>query len=160
MSCWTGKGRSDPLSMRDLKRLGIKRHWWQKTLYQFQQDREEPLTYKNALCCYYRPIDGLIHDFGSIPLVAQIIPAFRKDRYADSYVMHDSGYSVCHSVMFSRDGKSWKEREITREYIDNMLHDMLIDQGALRATADTIYFFVSMFGDKAWRKQTHLTHNG
>ncbi len=151
---WTGNGRSDPLSRRDLKRLGIKRRWWQKTLYQFQQDVEFPLTYHATPVRHYRPLDGLIHDYGSIPIAAQIIPAFRKDRYADSYVMHDSAYSVSHEILFSRDNEKWKQKKISREFIDHMLHDMLMCQGAELVTADLIYFFVSKFGGKAWSKNS------
>ena len=68
-----------------------------RRLYQVQLHRENPFT----VCIdgiFLRPKDGLITDMGSVPELFQVFVP--KDRFLDSFVLHDTGCSE-HGLYFS-----------------------------------------------------------
>ncbi|NCC50233.1 MAG: hypothetical protein EOM20_03360 [Spartobacteria bacterium] len=155
---WTGTGASDPLT--DLEQsgygLGTRTRW-----YQFVQHVATPLTYQHPNGCWYQPLNGLFHNFGSIPRLAQVIPGFEKDRHADEYTLHDQCYSSqypAHTVLVSRDcGQTWRREKVTRPFADRMLYlSILADEEitpALLWRARAIYASVAIGGWRSWKNK-------
>lgn len=149
---WTGKGYSEPLTNKRCIQLGIEYKWWKPKLYQYHADIIDPLTYHASDGNAYRPIDGCIHNMGSIPRLLQVFPCFEKDRYADEYTLHDCGYKVPHKIMRSIDGgETWKRITVTQQFMDDLLEETILAAGGWEITAKTISNAVRIFGAYSWK---------
>lgn len=124
-------------------------HWWSPTCYDFRLSNVTPLTWHDGTLLA-QPDRHFVTDGGSIPKLVQCIPAFDGMRYSRPYAMHDSAYKNHCWYEASLEGVVFRRRPLSRVEADYWLREMLLADGATRATAQTVYRFVRMFGWMAW----------
>jgi hypothetical protein len=123
--------------------------WWRKTRYEFTNDAQDPLTW-HAQGLQARPDRHIAEtDLGSIPRVVQIIPALSKDRYARSYIMHDSAYLYGGWYVRMADG-AFRFVRLSRAEADEWLYRGIIAEGGSVATARTVWASVRAGGWCSW----------
>jgi hypothetical protein len=131
-------------------------HWeggmWGKQIYEFTNHKNDPLTCKMGLILY-RPDRHFYTDLGSVPKTFQkLLPRwFAKDRFAKSYIFHDSAYK--HKGVWVNVNGKWEFRALTRKQADEMLYEMILLEGGSRAAARLIYAGVRMGGWRGWGKE-------
>ena len=153
---WTGSGYSEPLTNADQITLGLGtgKRWYR---YTNMPHNRLTLHYGGV---QYRPHDGLIHDYGSIPCMLQGWPILRrwfsKDSFPKSVVVHDAGYDKLvagreHTLWISRDkGETWNLEPVQREVIDLLLYVGILAEDGPGWVAKTYYRAVQVFGRFCW----------
>ena len=148
---WTGTGSSDPLTDQEQQFLTLTGGRW----YRYAGNPDNPLTYHHPNGLMFRPIDWLLHNYGSAPWILRCIPLFAPTRFPDAYVLHDQCYSYLHQVGVSKDGgKTWAKCRVTRRFADTMLSLSILAGGnsmARRVAARVIGPVVSACGWAAWQ---------
>ncbi len=147
---FTGKYELVPIPKAECKRRGLPCHWWSRPLFDFKLDLADPLTWHRGDGFEAQPCITFVTDGGSIPNLIQIIPAFDKFRYPASYGFHDSAYKK--HLWWTRNSvtQPFTKTRLTFSEANSLLHDMLLDEGAWEATANTVYCGVQGFGWLAW----------
>jgi hypothetical protein len=133
----------------DLWPLPSDGRWWRKTRYEFTNDARDPLTW-HAQGLQARPDRHIAEtDLGSVPRIVQIIPALSKDRYARSYIMHDSAYLYGGWYVRQADG-AFRFVRLSRDEADEWLYRGIIAEGGRVATARTVWAAVRIGGRLSW----------
>jgi hypothetical protein len=123
--------------------------WWRKTRYEFTNDAVDPLTW-HAQGLQARPDRHIAEtDLGSVPRIVQIIPALSKDRYARSYIMHDSAYLYGGWYVRQADG-AFRFVRLSRAEADEWLYRGILAEGGSEATASVVWCAVRAAGAVAW----------
>lgn len=123
--------------------------WWRKTRYEFTNDERDPLTW-HAQGLQARPDRHIAEtDLGSIPRAVQIIPALSKDRYARSYIMHDSAYLYGGWYVRQADG-AFRFVRLSRAEADEWLYRGIRAEGGREATARVVWCAVRAAGGLSW----------
>lgn len=129
--------------------LPVDGKWWKKTRYEFTNDATDPLTW-HAQGLQARPDRHIAEtDLGSIPRIVQIIPALSKDRYARSYIMHDSAYLYGGWYVRMVDG-AFRFVRLSRADADEWLYRGIRAEGGSEATAKTVWGAVRLAGGLSW----------
>jgi hypothetical protein len=93
----------------------------------------------------YRPAqDKFLHDYGTVPSVVQIIPAFHKDRWRIGYPWHDNLCETGKIKELSSDGSTWFLIDAPRPWSDRFLcFELGVAEGAWLASRVCVYGGVS-----------------
>jgi len=108
---------------------------------------------------FYSPTDGLYHDFGSVPAIAEFMPSFTSLSTPSSFVLHDEGYrrrtDGTHSVRVSTDnGVTWSRCTVTKAFMDRMLRaGIQVERKNSKLSAGIIYRLLQAFGGRAWSRK-------
>ena len=102
--------------------------FWEKAIYPFVNDPYNPLTYHRADGIQLRPLAIMETDTGTVPRSVRIL--ISKDRYLDSYIIHDSGYTQGGYSISSDGGKTWGHVQLSRKLVDQQLRDCIKAQQA------------------------------
>lgn len=139
---YTGHGELWPLPASGGK-------WWRKTVYEFTNDATDPLTW-HAQGLQARPDRHIERtDLGSIPRPVQAIPALSKDRYARSYILHDSAYQYGGWYLRLADG-AFRFVRLSRAEADEWLYRGILAEEGSVATARVVWAAVRAAGRFAW----------
>ena len=124
---------------------------WDKAVYPFVNDPYHPLTYHCPDGSQLRPAAVMDTDMGTVPRSVRVL--ISKDRFLDSYILHDSGYEH-EGWSVSRDGgKKWKHEMATRGQVDAQLRECIRAQGGGRGTRNAVYSAVRSAGGGIWRRR-------
>jgi len=127
--------------------------------YQFDNSLSDPLTL--ALDGnLYRPKQSYKTDMGSVPPSLQAIYPrwFAKDRYLDSFLLHDQSYAF--KSIFEAVPGGWEKIILTRKQADKMLKQCILLEGGSRKNAWAIYIGVRLGGCFSWGKgEARAKHN-
>jgi len=122
-----------------------------KAIYPFINDPDNPFTFTRPDGLMIRPLATMETDMGTVPRSVRVL--ISKDRYLDSYIIHDSGY-MQGGFSVSRDcGKTWGVIRVSRKIVDQQLRDCIRAQGANRATRNAVYFAVRSAGGGIWKRR-------
>lgn len=141
---WSGQGTSTPLTNEEQRALGLSTL---ERYYRFMNSDDRLTLWVDGVG--YRPEDGLIHNFGSIPYILQVIPAFRRDHFPNSYVLHDQPYRSQRRMWVNRTG-AWEYIEVTKRQADLLLKYGILAEDGTRFVAGTVYQAVRIFGGCSW----------
>jgi len=116
-------------------------------------DQKLPATYVNKNNESYQP-DKYIHasDGGSIPVGVQFIPSLRSWAFPYAYYSHDSMYRFHVTYMYSPEWGEFLPIEITEDFADKMLLELLKLEGCSTFWRYAIYYAVKRFGKKVWEE--------
>ena len=111
-------------------------------------DPVDPLTFHHPDGRHIRPDNRFKMDFGSIPLLAQIMaPAtFSPYRFRKSYTFHDSGYRHKGLWVYDADPARWEFRAMTRREIDDLMAVMIRAEGGRLLQAGPVWLGVRLGG--------------
>ena len=149
---WTGKYRLDPLPLPDWPSMPwYKRIWSRLTytrLYEFENDKKDPLTFNHPEKCLIRPDAHFTTDMGSVPKKLQgLIPwLFAKDLWLKDYILHDSGYAHGGLWFAKRDKEIFTFCKLRRSVVDNLLALSIKASGGGCFSSGPIWFGVMMGG--------------
>jgi len=124
---------------------------WDKAIYPFVNDPYNPLTFHRSDGILIRPLSIMDTDMGTVPRSVRTL--ISKDRYLDSYLLHDSGYMAGGWSVSSDDGKTWGHIHASRKTVDLQLRDCIRAQGGSLATRNAIYQAVRRGGGGIWRRR-------
>jgi len=139
---------------------GMKRidtaHWFglrifPKDLFLFTDNPADPLTYRAFDSTLYRPGATLETDKGSIPPFLRIF--IRPSAYERAYIMHDYGYR--HGgflVQKIGENPGFVFVRMSRQEIDLLLREMILNSGGSRTKASAVYAGVKIGSGPAWRR--------
>ena len=136
-----------------LRPVGQKRYlcFWTRSLYRFENDIDNPLTYHCPNGTSIRPRDGMTTDMGTVPRIARIF--ISKDRYLKSYCIHDSGYDEGGFRVARYGSGAYRLIRVDRLVVDQQLRECIEAQGGDRVTRNTIYACVRAGGMALWNKR-------
>lgn len=121
-----------------------------KAIYEFKNDPMDPLTYHAPDGRCYRPKDKMETDMGSVPAILQ--PLVPKDRYIQSFLVHDSGYEdggLFVSAIGQGDGFAFVI--LSRNGLDRLLQKGVGAEGGVAFQRNAIYDAVNLFGWTVWK---------
>lgn len=120
--------------------------WWRRVEYEFSLDADAPLTYHHADGCYIQPDRHGITDMGSIPEPLQAV--FPKDRFLDSYILHDSACRE-HGLYFSSTPAGpYVFAPMDSRRVHRLLRECILAEGGGRLESWLIYQAVQRFGPR------------
>ena len=96
---------------------------WAKAVYPFINDPDDPLTFHRADGLLIRPLAVMDTDMGTVPRSVRVL--ISKDRYLDSYLIHDSGCVQGGFDVSSDGGETWGFVPASRLIVDQQLRDCI-----------------------------------
>ena len=124
---------------------------WAKAVYPFINDLVDPLTFHRADGLLIRPLAVMETDMGTVPRSVRVL--ISKDRYLDSYLIHDSGCVQGGFNVSSDGGETWGFVPASRLIVDQQLRDCIRAQGGNLTTRNAIYRAVRAAGGGIWRRR-------
>ena len=120
--------------------------WWRRTEYEFTLDPDAPMTFAHAEGCYIQPDRHGWTDMGSIPEPLQVL--IPKDRYLDSYILHDSACREKGLYFSSTLAGPFVFAPMDSKAVHRLLHECILAEGGGRLEAWLIYRAVRRFGPR------------
>jgi hypothetical protein len=139
-------GHADLRKVRDEKYLWL----WSKAIYRVTNDPDDPLTFHKPSGVMIRPPDVFESDMGTVPRLVRLF--ISKDRFLDSYIIHDAGYEEG-GFRVSSDGAAFCLVHVSRDVVDRQLRDCIKAEGGNKVTRNTIYRAVRAGGKRIWDKR-------